>query len=231
MREAGHIVALTLQKLAAAVQPGMHTKELDTIAEREIRSFGAKPAFKGYRGFPATVCISVNEEIVHGIPGERVIRSGDVVSLDLGAIVDGLYGDSAMTVAIGEVPARVLRLLEVTEGSLLAGIQAVRPGNRIGDVSAAIQSYVEGEGSYGIVREYVGHGIGRMLHEEPQVPNYGLPGRGPLLRTGMAIAIEPMVNLGTHETRLLKDNWTVVTAGAPEVLTLRNGAAPGGRGV
>lgn len=211
MREACQIVASTLGDLRIAVCPGMQTKELDTIAEKSIRSSGAIPAFKGYRGFPASLCVSVNDQIVHGIPSDLVINEGDIVSLDLGAIVDGLYGDAAITIAVGSVPQDVRKLLEVTEGCLMAGIKAVQPGNRIGDIGAAIQESVEQQGSYGIVREYVGHGIGRSLHEEPPVPNYGTSGRGPLLRPGMALAIEPMVNLGTHRTRLLEDQWTVVT--------------------
>ena len=212
MREAGRVVAFTLGRLRAMLQPGISTRELDAVAEREIRGQGARPAFKGYRGFPASLCVSVNEQVVHGIPGGLVIREGDIVSMDLGAIVDGLYGDSAVTVAAGSVPEEVLRLLQVTEEGLMAGVRAVRPGNRIGDVSAAVQSEVERQGTYGIVREYVGHGIGRALHEEPQVPNYGTPGRGPLLRPGMVLAIEPMVNMGEAGTRLLEDGWTVVTA-------------------
>ena len=212
MAQAGQVVGSTLMLIRQALLPGITTGELDALAEREIRSQGALPAFKGYRGFPGSLCVSVNHEIVHGIPGSRVIREGDIVSLDLGAIVGGLYGDSAVTVAVGAVPDDVEELLRVTEAALMAGIGAARPGNRIGDVSAAIQASVEAKGAYGIVREYVGHGIGRALHEEPQVPNYGVPGRGPLLRPGMALALEPMVNLGTHETRLLPDGWTVVTA-------------------
>ena len=212
MREAGRVVASTLQRLRALLQPGISTRELDAVAEREIRGQGARPAFKGYRGFPASLCVSVNEQVVHGIPGDLVIREGDIVSMDLGAIVDGLYGDAAVTVAAGSVPEEVHRLLLVTEEGLMAGVGAVRPGNRIGDVSAAVQTEVERQGAYGIVREYVGHGIGRALHEEPQVPNYGTPGRGPLLRPGMVLAIEPMVNMGGAETRLLEDGWTVVTA-------------------
>ena len=212
MQEAGWVVAHTLGLLRSALEPGIRTRELDALAEREIRGQGALPAFKGYRGFPATLCVSVNQQVVHGIPGDRMIRDGDIVSMDLGAIVDGLYGDAAVTVAVGDVPEEVRRLLRVTEEGLMAGVQAVRPGNRIGDVSAAVQASVERQGSYGIVREYVGHGIGRALHEEPQVPNYGVPGRGPLLRTGMVLAIEPMVNLGGAETRLLEDGWTVETA-------------------
>ncbi len=218
MWEAGQIVGLTHKVLRASVAAGMTTGELDAIAEREIVALGGKPAFKGYRGFPATLCVSLNSEIVHGIPGATVIREGDLVSLDLGAIVGGLYGDAAITVPVGEVSDELTALLETGEASLWAGIGEVRSGRRIGDVSAAIQAEVERRGVYGIVREYVGHGIGTRLHEEPQVPNFGVAGRGPLLRTGMAIAIEPMVNLGTHETRVLDDDWTVVTAdGSPSV--------------
>ncbi|MBI2873210.1 MAG: type I methionyl aminopeptidase [Chloroflexi bacterium] len=212
MRRAGRIVALTIQALRQAVRPGVRTRELDSLAEREITRLGGRPAFKGYRGFPATICVSINEEIVHGIPGDRMVREGDIVSLDVGAIVDGFYGDAAVTVAAGQVPDEVRRLLEVTEGALHAGIRAARAGARVGDVSAAVEAFVASRGQYGVVRQYVGHGIGRLLHEEPQVPNYGPPGLGVLLRPGMTIAIEPMVNLGTWETRVLGDDWTVVTA-------------------
>ena len=235
MREAGRIVGLTLLKLRASIQPGMRTRDLDTIAEREIRSLGGKPAFKGYRGFPCTLCVSVNHQIVHGIPGDLVVNQGDIVSLDLGAIVDGLYGDSAITVPVGETSKEDQHLMEVCESSLWAGIRQTRAGNRLGDVSAAIQGEIERRGRYGIVREYGGHGIGHVLHEEPFLPNFGAPGRGLLLRPGMVIAIEPMVNLGGDDTRVLADRWTVVTAdesrsahfehtvavmeGGPEVLT------------
>jgi methionyl aminopeptidase len=212
MLEAGRITGLVLVTLRQSITAGMTTKELDVIAEREIRALGGMPAFKGYRGFPGTLCVSVNDEIVHGIPGSRVIKDGDVVGLDLGAIVDGLYGDSAVTVAVGEVPEATRYQMETGREALIAGIAMVRAGNRIGDVSAAVQAEVERRGEFGIVREYVGHGIGRKLHEEPQVPNYGSSGKGPLLRPGMAIAIEPMVNFGTHATRTLDDDWTVVTA-------------------
>ena len=212
MREAGKIVGLTLQKLRASIEPGMRTRDLDAIAEKEIRNLGGKTAFKGYRGFPCTLCVSVNQQIVHGIPGDLVVNEGDIVSLDLGAIVDGFYGDSAITVAVGEVSEADRRLMEVCESSLWAGIAQVRPGNRLGDISAAIQADIEQSGRYGIVREYGGHGIGRMLHEEPFVPNFGLPDRGMLLRPGMVIAIEPMVNLGGDDTRVLADRWTVETA-------------------
>ena len=218
MYEAGQIVGRTHKVLRAAVEPGITTRELDRIAEREIVASGGKPAFKGYRGFPATLCVSINHEIVHGIPGDRAVKEGDLLSLDLGAIVGGLYGDAAITVPVGQVSPELRALLETGEASLYAGIAQVRAGNRIGDVSAAVQAEVERRGKYGIVREYVGHGIGRRLHEEPQVPNFGMPGRGLLLKTGMAIAIEPMVNLGTHATRVLDDDWTVVTAdGSPSV--------------
>ena len=211
MWEAGQVVAKTHQVLKGAIQPGISTKELDTIAEREIRALGAIPAFKGYRGFPGTLCVSVNDEIVHGIPSKRTVKEGDLVSLDLGAIVGGLYGDAAVTWPVGVVSEKLVELLKVGEASLYAGIRKSLPGNRIGDVSNAIQREIEGSGSYGIVREYVGHGIGRQLHEQPSVPNFGVAGRGMQLRTNMAIAIEPMVNLGTHETTLLEDDWTVKT--------------------
>ena len=218
MWEAGQIVGLAHKVLRSSVAAGMTTRELDAIAEREIVALGGKQAFKGYRGFPATLCVSINSEIVHGIPGGAVIEEGDLVSLDLGAIVGGLYGDAAITVPVGPVPDELIALLETGEASLWAGIGQVRPGGRIGDVSAAIQAEVERRGDYGIVREYVGHGIGTRLHEDPQVPNFGIAGRGLLLQAGMAIAIEPMVNLGTHETRVLDDDWTVVTAdGSPSV--------------
>lgn len=218
MTEAGRITGLTLLKLRDSIAAGMTTAGMDAIAEREIRALGGLPAFKGYRGFPATLCISLNEEIVHGIPGSRVIKDGDIVGLDLGAIVDGMYGDSALTVAVGETSQEINEQMETGRAALLAGIAKVRAGNRVGDVSAAVQEEIERRGRYGIVREYVGHGIGRQLHEEPSVPNYGAAGRGPLLRPGMAIAIEPMVNLGTQETRVLDDDWTVVTAdGMPSV--------------
>ena len=218
MWEAGQVVATTHQILKEFIQPGISTKELDVVAEREIRALGAIPAFKGYRGFPATLCISMNDEIVHGIPGKRILKEGDLVSLDLGAIVEGLYGDAAVTWPVGKVSNKLLDLLKVGESCLNAGINKAIPGNRIGDVSNAIQQEVERHGAYGIVREYVGHGIGRQLHEPPSVPNYGSAGRGVQLRPNMAIAIEPMVNLGTHETFLEDDDWTVKTAdGSPSV--------------
>ncbi len=211
MRQAGQVVAAAIEALLAAIQPGMKAKDLDLIADREIRRLGASPSFKGYRGFPATICVSFNEEIVHGIPGDRVVREGDIVSIDVGAIVDDHHGDSAVTVAVGNVPPEVERLIETTRLSLEEGIKAAVTGNRVGDISVAIQRFAE-PGGYGIVREYVGHGIGRSLHEEPSVPNFGEVGRGPLLKPGMVIAIEPMLNMGGWQTRVLQDDWTVVTA-------------------
>ena len=211
MRQAGRIVALTLGILAREVRPGMRTAELDAIAQREIERQGAKASFKGYRGFPASVCVSVNEEIVHGIPGERVIEEGDIVSLDLGAIFGGFHGDSTVTVGVGRISPEAARLIETTRGALEAGIDAARDGAYLGDVSAAIQNYAESRG-YSVVREYVGHGIGRELHEDPQIPDFGAQGTGPILRRGMTLALEPMVNIGGWRTRVLDNNWTVVTA-------------------
>jgi methionyl aminopeptidase len=190
----------------------MKTRELDAIAYKEIVRLGARPSFKGYLGFPASICVSINEEIVHGIPGERVIKEGDIVSLDVGAIVDGFHADSAVTLAVGNhISADTQDLLGTTTESLKLGIGAARAGARIGDISSAIQTFVEGRG-YSVVREYVGHGIGHALHEDPQIPNYGTPDKGLLLYPGMTIAIEPMVNVGGWQTRRLEDQWTVVTA-------------------
>lgn len=211
MRRAGRVVGETLAILQAAVRPGVTTRELDDIAEREIRVRGAIPSFKGYRGFPATICTSINSEIVHGIPGKRALKEGDLIKLDCGAIIEGYHGDSAVTVAVGEVPQEALKLIETTERSLQAGIAEAKAGNRIHDIGAAVQTTAEGAG-FSVVREYVGHGIGRALHEDPPVPNYGKPGTGLKLEPGLVIAIEPMVNVGTYETRLLPDGWTVVTA-------------------
>jgi methionyl aminopeptidase len=211
MREAGRVVAATIQELVRNIRPGIKTKELDDIAYKEIRRHGAKPSFKGYLGFPASICVSINEEIVHGIPGSRIIKEGDIVSLDVGAIVEGFHGDSAVTVSIGEITLEIDHLIQDTEEALRKGIQFAKAGNRIGDISSAIQTFVEAKG-YSIVREYVGHGIGRALHEDPQVPNYGNPNKGLMLYEGMTIAIEPMVNIGGWETQKLNDNWTVITA-------------------
>ena len=211
MRQAGTVVAQTKARMMEALQPGISTQELDSIAAQEILRLGAKPSFKGYLGFPATICVSINEQIVHGIPSDRVIQAGDVVSLDVGAIVGGFHGDSAFTVGVGEVSEEAQRLIEATKESLRLGIAEARAGARVGDISAAVQGYAEASG-YGVVRQYVGHGIGRAMHEDPQVPNYGVPGRGPLLREGMALAIEPMLNIGGWEALQLDDGWTVVTA-------------------
>lgn len=211
MRRAGRIVAEILEILAKQVKAGMKTKELDDIAVKELKKRGAKSSFKGYRGYPATICVSVNDEIVHGIPGGRVLREGDIVSLDFGAIYDGFQGDSAVTVAVGEVSPAARRLIAATQGSLGAGIAAARDGARLGDVSAAIQGYAESQG-FAIVREYTGHGIGRQMHEEPTIPNFGVPGTGPVLKKGMALALEPMLSAGDWRTRVAKDNWTVLTA-------------------
>ena len=211
MRKAGWVVAKALDAMAKAIRPGITTQDLDDIASAEIRAHGAKPSFLGYLGFPRTVCASVNEEIVHGIPGGRVLRDGDIVSLDCGAVVEGFHGDSAFTAGVGSVSAECEELMDVTREALNRGIAAARHGARVGDIGWAVQSFVEGKG-YSIVREYVGHGIGRNLHEEPQVPNFGTPGSGTLLRKGMVIAIEPMVNVGGWRTKVLGDNWTVVTA-------------------
>lgn len=201
----------TLELLKRAVEPGVTTKDLDDIAYKEIVRHGAKPTFKGYRGFPASICASVNEEIVHGIPGKRVLKAGDIIKMDVGATLDGFIGDAAISVAVGEGSQEAIDLMDATRLSLQEGIAAAQPGNRIGDIGAAIQEFSEARG-YGVVREFVGHGVGRFLHEDPQVPNYGQRGLGPLLRPGMCIAIEPMLNLGDWHTRILDDQWTVVTA-------------------
>ena len=241
MRRGGHILHAVMDRLRTTVKPGMSTLEIDVDVEEFIRSHGAIPAFKGYRGFPATVCISINEEVVHGIPSaSRHVKEGDIVGLDLGCIVEGYYADCAFTLAVGDVPARVQELLDVTRESLELGIKECRPGRRLSDVSHAIQSHVEGHG-FSIVRAFVGHGIGRALHEEPQVPNFGDPGRGPQLRPGMVLAIEPMVTMGSWEVKILDDGWTAVTKdgslaahfehtiavtdSGPEVLTSKTGAA------
>jgi methionyl aminopeptidase len=211
MARAGAIVGATLTLLKRSVEPGITTKELDNIAYKEITRLGAKPTFKGYRGFPASICASVNEEIVHGIPGKRILREGDIIKMDVGATIDGFIGDAAISVPVGKVSPEAIDLMEATRLSLEEGIKAAQPGNRIGDIGAAVQAYAEAR-NYGVVREYVGHGVGRFLHEDPQVPNYGQAGKGQLLRPGMCIAIEPMLNIGDWHTRILNDQWTVVTA-------------------
>ena len=211
MRRAGEVVRAAKKKIRKEIRPGVTTAELDRVAEREIRALGAVPSFKGLYGFPATICASLNDEVVHGIPSDRVIRDGDIVSIDVGAVVEGFHADSAFTVAAGRVSGRTQALIDDTAESLQRGIAQVRAGARVGDVSAAVQGYAEARG-YGVVRQYVGHGIGRALHEDPPIPNHGPPGKGALLRKGMTIAIEPMLNLGSWETEVLDDDWTVVTA-------------------
>jgi methionyl aminopeptidase len=210
IRAAGKIVAEVFEELKPLVRPGISTRELDRIAEEAILKRGAKPAFKGYRGFPCCLCTSVNHEIVHGIPSDRELMEGDLIGVDMGAWLDGYYGDAAISFPVGEVSEEARRLLKVTEDSLYVGIEKARVGNRLSDISYAIQTVVENAG-YSVVREFVGHGIGRDLHEEPQVPNFGQPGKGPRLREGMVLAIEPMVNTGSPATRVLADRWTAVT--------------------
>ena len=235
MRDAGQIVGQTLQEVRKAIVPGITTKELDRIAEQYIRRSGALPAFKGYCGFPANICTSINEQVVHGIPCSRQLKNGDIVSLDIGTKLNGYYGDAAITAPVGEVDPEVLNLLAVTEQALNKGIEQAIKGNRLSDISHAVQLHAESHG-YGVVRDYVGHGIGQRMHEDPQIPNYGPPGRGPLLKNGMALAIEPMINLGTPDVEVLTDDWTVVTTdrkvsahfehtvaiadGEPQILTL-----------
>jgi methionyl aminopeptidase len=210
MRQAGRIVASVLEILKSQAKPGMKTKELDIIAASELQRLGAKPSFKGYRGFPANICVSVNDEIVHGIPGKRILHEGDIVSLDFGAIFMGFQADAAVTIGIEEISSQAKSLMEATEGALKTGIAAARPRARLGDISAAIQNYAESRG-YSVVREYTGHGIGRKMHEEPQIPNFGLPESGPVLKKGMTFALEPMVNIGDWHTRIGDDGWTVLT--------------------
>lgn len=210
MRAASRIVADTLQRLRANVKPGISTKELDLIAEETIRSQGAEPAFPYINDFPGSLCISINEEVVHGIPGSRRVKNGDLVKLDVGAIYQGYHGDAALTVGVGDVPTTGRRLVDVTEQALRVGIEAARPGGRLHDIGAAIEDLVMRAG-FSVVRQYVGHGIGRELHEDPSVPHFRQASPGPLLRPGMTFTIEPMVNAGTFETRTLADGWTVVT--------------------
>ena len=211
MKRAGSLVAKTIALLKDAVRPGITTAELDGLAEDVIRNHGGIPAFKGYHGFPGSICSSVNEQVVHGIPGIRKLKSGDIISIDIGTIIEGFYGDAAVTLPVGEISDEAKRLLIITEGSLMAGIEQAKAGNRLSDISNAVQTFVEGNG-FSIVRDYVGHGIGRSMHEDPQIPNYGPPGRGPRLEPGMVLAIEPMVNAGGYRVETLEDNWTVVTA-------------------
>lgn len=210
MARASKLVAETLQTLKREVRPGITTEELDRIAEEYIRAHGGKPAFKGYRNYPKTLCASVNDQVVHGIPSKRTLKEGDIVGLDLGAIVEGFYGDSAVTVPVGEIHPKVAELMRVTEEALYAGITQAVVGNRLSDISHAVQRHAETAG-FSVVTDFVGHGIGRQLHEEPQVPNYGKPGQGPRLQVGMVLAIEPMINMGGSAVRILDDRWTAVT--------------------
>jgi methionyl aminopeptidase len=210
MAKAAKLVAETLEALKREVRPGVTTEDLDRLAEDFIRSRGGVPAFKGYRSYPKTLCASVNDQVVHGIPSKRVLKEGDIIGLDLGAIVEGFYGDSAVTVPVGRIDPKSEELLRVTEEALYKGIEQAVVGNRLSDISHAVQRHVEAAG-FSVVTEFVGHGIGRRLHEEPQVPNYGQPGQGPRLQVGMVLAIEPMVNVGGSEVRVLDDQWTAVT--------------------
>lgn len=235
MRAAGRVTAHALEAMRALAKPGVTTAELDTVGEKFIRAAGAVPSFKGLYNFPGSVCVAVNEQVVHGIPGRRVLKEGDIISLDTGAFLDGWHGDATITVPVGEISEEAQRLVDTTYEALLAGIAQCRPGKRIGDIGHAIRTCGESRG-YGIVRQYVGHAIGRKLHEEPQVPNFGRPGTGTLLRKGMVLTIEPMLTIGTYETHVLADDWTVVTDdgkwaaqfehtvavtdGEPEILTL-----------
>jgi len=234
IRRASRIVAMILKTMVDNIRPGMETRELDTIAARELENYGGRSSFKGYRGFPANLCVSVNDEIVHGIPGKKVLHEGDIVSLDFGAIYDGFQGDAAVTVGVGRISKKAESLIATTKGALEAGIGAARVGAKLGEISHAIQDYAEVKG-YSVVREYTGHGIGRDMHEEPQIPNFGPPDSGPVLKKGMILALEPMVNAGDWRTRIGDDKWTVLTAdgslsahfehtiaitdGEPEVLT------------
>ncbi len=235
MRAAGKIVAETFEKLKEVIKPGITTKELDRIAHRFIRDNKGIPAFLGYSGYPASICTSVNEEVVHGIPGRRMLKDGDIVGIDIGAIYEGYYGDAARTFEVGNVSEKAKRLIEITKNSFFRGITMAVEGKRLQDISHAIQTYVESNG-YSVVRDLVGHGIGKNMHEEPQVPNFGEAGKGPRLKSGLTIAIEPMVNEGKYHVKTLSDGWTVVTvdgslsahyentiaitAGEPEILTM-----------
>ncbi len=210
MSESCRLVAETLEGIKKRVVPGITTAEIDQYAEARIREKGAQPAFKGYRGYPATVCASINEQVVHGIPSGKKLKNGDILSLDIGVFFDGFYGDAAITVPVGTVSSEVMNLIKVTEESLCAGIAMAVPGNRLSDISNAIQGRAE-SGGYSVVRNFVGHGIGRELHEDPQIPNFGRPGEGPRLVEGMTLAIEPMVNAGGWEVKVLKDGWTAIT--------------------
>jgi methionyl aminopeptidase len=242
MRPANLLVARVLRELRDAVRPGIATADLDRLAESRIREAGGEPAFKGYHGYPATICASINEQVIHGIPSSRALVDGDILSIDVGAVVDGFYGDAAITVPVGAISDRAAELLRVTEESLYKGIAQARIGGRVSDIGHAVQRHVEAHG-FSVVREFVGHGIGSSMHEEPQIPNYGDPGRGPRLAEGMVLAIEPMINMGKAAVKVLDDGWTAVTrdgslsahfehtvcvtASGPVILTTLNGGAPG----
>jgi methionyl aminopeptidase len=237
MAKAGSIVGEVLELIKGMIQTGITTREIELFADERIRAFGGKSAFRGYRGYPASICTSVNEEVVHGIPSARKLRDGDIISIDLGVFYDGFYGDAAVTVPVGKIDDKTAVLLRITEEALGLGIENAVEGKRVSDISFAIQSHAEKNG-FAVVRTFVGHGIGRELHEEPQIPNYGPPGKGPRLKEGMTLAIEPMVNAGTYEVRVLKDGWTavttdgkksahfehtvLVTSGKPKILTKSN---------
>jgi methionyl aminopeptidase len=210
MRRSNQIVAKILSELGMMIKPGIQTKDLDEYAERRTREMDAVPAFKGYRGYPASLCTSINEEIVHGIPSSRTLRSGDIISLDFGVVYDGFYGDAAVTYPVGEITPPAEKLIATARESFTKGVAKVKEGNRLSDISYAIQSHVESQG-FSVIRSFVGHGIGFSLHEEPQIPNFGSPGRGPKLRSGMVLAIEPMIAIGNWEVEILSDNWTAVT--------------------
>jgi methionyl aminopeptidase len=210
IRRANQVVAKILAELADKIRPGVETRELDRYAEKRTREMGAIPAFKGYRGYPASLCTSINEEIVHGIPSARRLRNGDILSIDFGAVLDGFYGDAATTFPVGRVSPEAQRLIAVARESFYKGIEKAVPGNRIGDISAAVQQYVESQG-FSVIRSFVGHGIGFSLHEEPQIPNFGIPGHGPKVKPGMVLAVEPMIALGNWDVEILTDNWTAIT--------------------
>lgn len=210
IKKASVIVAKTLKLLKAKIKPGITTRQLDQEAENFINSNGAKAAFKGYRGYPASICTSINEEVVHGIPGPRILRDGDIISIDVGVELDGYFGDAAITLAVGKITQQAKRLIDVTREALYKAIKAARKGNRLSDISYAVESYVK-KFNFSVVQDFVGHGIGTQLHEEPQIPNFGEPGNGPILKPGMVLAIEPMINMGTSKVSILDDGWTAIT--------------------
>jgi len=210
IRAGGHLLALSMAELKESVKAGMTTKDFDVLAEKLAKQYKAKPSFKGYKGYPASICVSVNDELVHGLPGDKVLQEGDIVSLDFGLLYKGYYSDMAITVGVGKIDEQVQKLIKVTEESLSAGIDQMEPGNHLSDISAAVQNFVETRG-YSVVRNLTGHGVGKEVHESPQIPNFGEPGQGPVLKEGMVLAIEPMVNIGTHETELATDGWTFKT--------------------